>query len=63
MSDSQPSILVVDDELMNIQILVRNLQKEDYRISVAMNGEEAWALMEKSPQDFDAVLWTGSCPV
>jgi CheY-like chemotaxis protein len=56
MSDSQPSILVVDDELMNIQILVRNLQKEDYKISVAMNGEEAWALMEKSPQDFDAVL-------
>ncbi len=56
MSDSQPSILVVDDELMNIQILVRNLQKEDYGITVAMNGEEAWALMEKTPQAFDAVL-------
>jgi len=56
MSDSQASILVVDDELLNIKLLVQILQKEDYKISVAMNGEEAWDLLQKSPQAFDAVL-------
>ncbi len=53
---TQPSILIVDDELMNIKLLAQILQKEDYRISVAMNGEEAWDLLQKSPGIFDAVL-------
>lgn len=56
MSSAQPSILVVDDEEMNIKILARYLQKEEYGITVAMSGEEAWGLMQRSPQAFDAVL-------
>lgn len=56
MSNPQPSILVVDDELLNIKLIVQILQKEDYKISVAMNGEEAWDLLQKSPLAFDAVL-------
>jgi CheY-like chemotaxis protein len=53
---SQASILVVDDELLNIKLLVQMLQKEQYKISVATNGEEAWDLLQKSPRSFDAVL-------
>jgi putative two-component system response regulator len=40
MSDSQPSILIVDDERMNINVLVE-LLKADYRTLVAKDGEQA----------------------
>ncbi|MBN2299448.1 MAG: response regulator [Deltaproteobacteria bacterium] len=51
-----PAILVVDDELLNVKLMVQILQKEEYKISIAMNGEEAWNLLQKTPEDFDAVL-------
>jgi CheY-like chemotaxis protein len=53
---TQASILVVDDEQMNITLMVQLLRKEHYRISVATNGEEAWDLLQKSPARFDTVL-------
>jgi DNA-binding response OmpR family regulator len=56
LSDPQPSILVVDDEPLNVRLMVGMLQKENYRISVATSGEEAWDLMKRSPSAFDAVL-------
>jgi DNA-binding response OmpR family regulator len=56
MNDLQPSILVVDDEEVSIKRLVHIFEKENYDVSVAMNGIEAWDLLQKSPQDFDIVL-------
>ena len=40
MLDTKRKILVVDDEHFNIHILVDTL-KEDYKVIVARNGEEA----------------------
>jgi CheY-like chemotaxis protein len=52
----QASILVVDDEVMNIKLIVHILKGERYRISVATSGEEAWELLCRSPEAFDAIL-------
>jgi DNA-binding response OmpR family regulator len=42
---------------LNREILTRHLQKEEYLISTANNGEEAWELMLNSPpQTLDTVL-------
>jgi CheY-like chemotaxis protein len=56
MTEKTPTVLVVDDEVVNVKLMSRILQKQDYKISIAMNGEEAWDLLEKTPQCFDAVL-------
>lgn len=51
MSTNQPqqTILVVDDEPINIQAL-GNLLKEDYRIRIANNGEKALAIIQDDRQ-------------
>ncbi len=48
------SILIVDDESSNIQLLGNLLKEEGYQIEFAMNGEQAleWAQLKK----FDAIL-------
>ncbi|MDX9762146.1 MAG: response regulator, partial [Desulfomonilia bacterium] len=56
MNDQRPSVLVVDDEIINSKMIVHMLQQQDYRIAVAVNGEEAWGLLQKTPDAFDAVL-------
>lgn len=56
MTEKIPTILVVDDEIVNVRLMSHILNKQDYKISVAMNGVEAWDLLEKTPQGFDAVL-------
>ncbi len=56
MNDQRPSVLVVDDEIINSKMIVHMLQQQDYRIAVAVNGEEAWDLLQATPDAFDAVL-------
>lgn len=43
-------ILLVDDTKANIDILIEAL-KQDYKLSVALNGESALQIAEKSPPD------------
>ncbi len=47
----QKTILVVDDEPVNLQVLVNHLSLEGYRIVTAFNGEEALSLLEESVPD------------
>ena len=56
MSEHRPSILVVDDEITSRKILVHILRQEEYRITEAVNGEDAWSRLQKNPDAFDAVL-------
>jgi len=56
MKTRAPAVLVVDDEVLNVKLMVQMLQKEEYKISIAMNGEEAWSLLQQTPHEFDAVL-------
>ncbi|MEM7051190.1 MAG: protein kinase [Acidobacteriota bacterium] len=41
MSDSQPTLLVVDDEEMNRDLLSRRLQRKGYDVAIAKGGQEA----------------------
>jgi len=62
MNESRPSILIVDDEPMNIRFIAEILKDEDYKISIAVTGEEAWNLLDRSPDEFDAVLLDRTMP-
>src|SRR5438105_5049543 len=54
MSNSEFSLLVVDDEEMNRDMLSRRLQRLGYQVSVAGDGEQALDLIKSQP--FDVVL-------
>jgi len=50
-STSNAEVLVVDDEINNRMLIVRNLQKHGYQVSEAEDGNEALALMKEHPYD------------
>jgi putative two-component system response regulator len=47
----KPSILIVDDQPINIQILGKRLQLENYSIMAAMNGKIALEMVEEKKPD------------
>ncbi|MGB3402634.1 MAG: SpoIIE family protein phosphatase [Microcoleaceae cyanobacterium] len=49
-SNSNITILIVDDEPINLQVLVNNLSLQNYAIIQANNGEEALKMMEEGLQ-------------
>lgn len=53
-------ILLAEDNAVNQKLAVRLLEKRGHRVSVAANGREALALLEKG--DFDAVLMDVQMP-
>jgi len=53
-STPAPSILVVEDNVVNQRLAVRLLEKKGYRVAVAGNGKRALAALEREP--FDLVL-------
>jgi len=55
MNEKKVSILLVDDTAYNIMILEEFLDA-DYKLSSAVDGEQAWLLLENNPNDFDIVL-------
>ena len=48
---TQASILIVEDNKKNIQVLAKALEKEKYNISIAHNGVQALSLINKSKPD------------
>ena len=48
---SSPSILVVDDQPINVQLLKRKLEREGIRVTTAFNGLEALAAVKQSLPD------------
>ena len=46
-----PSILVVDDQPINVQLLKRKLEREGIRVTAAYNGLEALACVKKELPD------------
>lgn len=47
----QPSILVVDDQPINVQLLKRKLEREGIQVTAAYNGLEALDLVRKTKPD------------
>ena len=48
---SKPSVLVVDDERSMREFLEILLNKENYQVTLAANGEEAFSFLEKDKFD------------
>jgi CheY-like chemotaxis protein/anti-sigma regulatory factor (Ser/Thr protein kinase) len=56
MSDSQPTLLIVDDEALNLDIITEFLDGQGYALVRADGGEAAWGLLMREPERFEAVI-------
>jgi len=50
------SLLIVDDEPINLEIIAEYLDGEPFELTLANNGEEAWELLQRSSLHFHAVV-------
>ncbi|MEW5769196.1 MAG: response regulator [Pseudomonadota bacterium] len=54
--DRPATLLVVDDEEYNRDIIGEFLRDKDYTLEYAADGQEAWDMLDAWPADYDAVL-------
>ena len=54
--NNKNSVLVVDDDSLNLDILQRRLTKEGFLSTAINNGQEAWELLDANPHDYSVVL-------
>ena len=57
MSADQPTVLVVEDELAQREVLAYNLEAEGFRVSKAANGDEALLLVDEDSPDIIVLDW------
>ena len=57
MSAAQPSVLVVEDEPAQREVLAYNLEAEGFRVALAENGDEALVLFEEDAPDIVVLDW------
>ncbi|MEC5387389.1 response regulator [Uliginosibacterium sp. H3] len=50
------SLLVVDDEPINLEIISEFLEDEPFSLSLADSGEAAWRLLDERPSAYNAVI-------
>ncbi len=55
-------VLAVDDEVYNLKIISYHLKNENFEVVTAEDGLEAWDLLTRNPDKFDAVLLDRSMP-
>jgi len=56
LDNSKPTILIVDDEPINLDIICAHLENDNYKLVTANDGQEAWSLLESSPESFDTII-------
>ncbi len=56
-ADQQPTVLVVEDEPAQREVLAYNLEAEGFQVSRAENGEEAILLVEEVAPDIIVLDW------
>ncbi len=56
MDNSKATILIVDDEPINLDIICAHLEDDNYELVTASDGEQAWSLIEANPSQFDAII-------
>jgi len=56
MNEKPTTILVVDDEALNLLLINEYLRDSDYRLITARDGAEAWERLQVESQEFDVVL-------
>ncbi|MEO1106845.1 MAG: phosphate regulon transcriptional regulator PhoB [Pseudomonadota bacterium] len=57
MSADQPTVLVVEDELAQREVLAYNLEAEGFRVSKAASGDEALLLVDEDCPDIIVLDW------
>ncbi|GGG58530.1 DNA-binding response regulator [Salipiger pallidus] len=57
MAADQPTVLVVEDEAAQREVLRYNLEAEGFRVAAAANGEEALVLMDEEAPDVVVLDW------
>jgi two-component system phosphate regulon response regulator PhoB len=57
MSIDQPTVLVVEDELAQREVLAYNLEAEGFRVSKAENGDEALLIVDEDMPDIIVLDW------
>ena len=57
MIDARPHILLIEDETALVELLRYNLEKEGFRITVAVDGEEGLAALAESRPDLLILDW------
>ena len=56
MADKTATILIVDDEPFNVEIIMEYLEDEGYELKTAKDGLDAWNQLEADPHAFDLIL-------
>lgn len=56
MADDKATILIVDDEPFNVEIIMEYLEDEGYELRSAYDGVDAWQQLEADPKAFDLIL-------
>ena len=62
MNNSNATILIVDDEAVNLDAICAHLQQDNYHLVRAGNGHEAWSMLESDPELFDVIIVDRSLP-
>lgn len=57
MAADQPTVLVVEDEAAQREVLTYNLEAEGFRVTRAENGEEALVLIDEESPDIIVLDW------
>jgi len=56
LNSTKATILIVDDEPINLDIIRAHLENDNYELLMASNGHEAWSMLEASPARFDVII-------
>lgn len=56
MDKEQATVLVVDDEPLNLMLITEYLKFSAYRLATARDGAEAWNMLQADPKEYDVVL-------
>ncbi|HEY1407092.1 MAG TPA: response regulator [Spirochaetota bacterium] len=53
---STPSLLIVDDDPVDLEIITRCFDGFDFSLQLSSDGEKAWTLLDANPYSFDLVV-------
>jgi len=56
LDSTKATILIVDDEPINLDIICAHLENDNYELLKVDNGQEAWSMLEAAPLRFDAII-------
>ena len=62
MNSTEATVLIVDDEPINLDIICEHLEGENYELVRAADGHEAWSILEADPVRYDTIVLDSRMP-